>query len=137
VKNIFVYGSLIFDEVWAAIASRQYRTQYATLEGYARYRVKAETYPGLVRSPSGRVQGLVRMGVTVADVRKLDQFEGDEYRRRPMWVTTGHGTQIRVETYVIRLSAMHRLTRKHWDPEWFRDNGLENFLARYSGTVRV
>lgn len=61
----------------------------AVLHGYTRHRVKDADYPGIIPSSNtpgaeaeASVLGTLVTGLTDADIRLLDLFEGDEYEKR-------------------------------------------------------
>lgn len=65
----------------------------AVLHGYRRHRVRDADYPGIVPIPSPdcsktSVVGTLVSGLTDGDIYRLDQFEGDDYRRQKVQVHT-------------------------------------------------
>lgn len=130
--NFFAYGSLVFDEVIAAVTGARYAGSPAVLEGFARYLVKGATYPGLVPEPGSRVDGLVYHDVSTAAFDRLDRFEGEYYARRTVQVVADGGT-VAAETYVFREEWRHLLSSERWDAEHFRRHHLDRFLGGYRG----
>ena len=46
--NVFAYGSLMIPSVMHAVTGRWFTHTEAVLEGYARYGIDGESYPGIV-----------------------------------------------------------------------------------------
>jgi gamma-glutamylcyclotransferase (GGCT)/AIG2-like uncharacterized protein YtfP len=130
-KNVFVYGSLMFDDVWERVVKRHYEKQAAVLRGYRRLPVKGESYPGLVKSFSGYVQGLVYFDVTAQGIRRLDKFEGSYYRRRQVRVKTADGRVHNASVYVFNRRYRRLLGSTSWDPQHFEMLYLSRFIRKY------
>lgn len=131
--DMFVYGTLMFDPVWDVLISSRYRKVDATLEGYARLRVRGEVYPGLVACDGKCVCGILVRGVAYADVQLLDRFEGDDYSRKPVTVSCAGGQVRSAQAYVFRDERRFKLSQLEWRVEDFGRDGLEKFMAEYSG----
>lgn len=124
--HVFTYGSLMFAEVWQRVVRGQYASHAATLDGYRRFAVRDETYPGIVTRAGGSVAGLVYADIDAADLARLDAFEGELYRRIDAVVTGANGHTMQVQTYLFLQPA--GLTDQPWLPESF---ALQQFLATY------
>lgn len=129
-RNIFVYGSLMFDDVWHRLTANRYRKVDAELEGYIRLKVKGEDYPGIIPSADNRVSGEVIFNVSADDIKQLDVFEGEYYYRETVKVLSG-STAYQAETYVFRKKYQSLLSNEEWQIEGFRNSGLSSFLSRY------
>nr|CAB3468935.1 unnamed protein product [Digitaria exilis]CAB3471363.1 unnamed protein product [Digitaria exilis] len=79
--SVFVYGSLMADEVVRAILNRVPPAAPALLPNYHRFNVKGRVYPGILPVDSKKVAGMVLMGVTDEELQLLDAFEDVEYTR--------------------------------------------------------
>ena len=86
--NLFVYGTLMFPEVWRRVAGGEHRRQSATLRNYAAYRVRGEPYPVLAPAPGATVSGAIVYGVEDDVLTRLDAYEGDLYVRIDVEVAT-------------------------------------------------
>lgn len=133
-QNIFVYGTLMFDNVWERVVTRRYQKQAAILPGFKRLQVKGEKYPGLVRSFAGAVQGFIYFDVTARDVGLLDKFEGEYYCRRRLRVRTADGRVHTASAYVFGRRYRRLLGVSSWDPQRFQARYLSGFIKEYKGT---
>ena len=131
-KNIFVYGSLMYDEVWQRIVQGFHPKIKAEIVGYKRLKVKNAEYPGLVKA-EGIVQGLVWLNVSQSDIEKLDLFEGDFYKRVEGIATDINNNKIIVNFYLIQNSYLSILEDVEWNKEEWEQHGLEKFLKNYVG----
>lgn len=131
--NTFVYGSLMFDAVWDLLITNRYQKTAVRLEGHARVCVKGEVYPGLIKAEGRSVDGILVTGVCDADIRILDRFEGEHYRRVPVEVTGPQGESYQAETYLFSNEGRFLLSDSEWSVDDFRDRGMQVFLAEYRG----
>ena len=115
--NVFTYGSLMFPDIWQRVAGDGHRFEPAFLPGYARYEIRGVPYPGLVRQKEAAVSGMLYFNVDDVDLRKLDIFEGAEYRRETVTVSLSADYNVVAETYVFMVPE--RLTMRTWDPQTF------------------
>jgi hypothetical protein len=125
----------MFDPVWRTVTGRQDPSDPGRLNGYAIYRVRGETYPGIVPSDGSDalVNGCVYWDLDGPTVERLDRFEGEFYRRIPVSVDVMGGRPAACEAYVVRPSFTHILSRKPWSAQWFETHGLQAFLSSYKG----
>ena len=124
--NVFTYGSLMFAPVWSRVVAGAYRQVPARLDGFDRFAVVGELYPGAVPAAGGRLDGMLYLAVDDADVARLDDFEGAEYRRDSVTVVAADGSTHTAETYVYL--PVDRLAPAAWVPDAF---ALDRFLATY------
>ena len=127
--NIFVYGTLMFEDVWNRVVEGDYEKVDGTLHGYVRKAVKGEEYPAVIKGdPDSMVKGLICLGVDDHDLKLLDHFEGDDYVRVCEEVeTTGNGI-IKAEVYVLKRGCENILDDCDWDMESFADSGIQRFI---------
>lgn len=124
--HVFTYGSLMFAAVWQRVVRGQYASCAATLDGYRRFAVRDETYPGIVASKGSSVAGLMYADVDAADLICLDAFEGELYDRIDAVVTDANGHAMKVQTYLFLQPS--GLTDQPWLPQSF---ALQQFLSTY------
>ena len=124
--HVFTYGSLMFAEVWQRVVRGHYASYTAMLDGYRRFAVRDDTYPGIIASSGSTVEGLVYTDVDTADLARLDDFEGALYRRIDAEVTAADGHTLKAQTYLCLQPDC--LSDQPWVPESF---ALSRFLATY------
>jgi gamma-glutamylcyclotransferase (GGCT)/AIG2-like uncharacterized protein YtfP len=132
-QNLFVYGTLMFPAVMEAVTGRSFASEPAWLDGYARYRLRGATYPGIVPAVGARVVGVLHRGLDARSLAQLDRFEGEPYRRAPVRVSTAGGKSIGACAYVVRPGRAVRVSRRPWDPQQFQHRGLRQFRRSYAG----
>ena len=131
--NIFTYGSLMFSEVWNKVVQGNYYSSSATLQGYRRFCIKNQSYPGL-RQTGGqdKVSGIVYHDINNKDLKLLDAVEGGYYERVPVTVDL-ENSSIKSHVYLIRDQYLYLATEKQWDPEDFYKKSIGDFVATYTG----
>ena len=134
--SLFVYGSLIFPEVWEAVVdSSPVSSEPAQLSGFLAFRVIDETYPGLVAgSSSATTGGILIHGLTSGHWESLDSFEGEFYERVEVVVETlnsGMRKTHRAQTYLVCDGFQDHLSDELWDADKFAKTGLADFLDRF------
>lgn len=129
-RNIFVYGTLMFDVVWQQLSSGHYQKMDAELADFIRLKVRGEEYPGIIPSIANRVAGQLILNVTPDDIQQLDVFEGKYYKRELVKVTSAN-REYPAETYVFRKKYQSLLSMEEWDADIFKNHGLSSFLSRY------
>ncbi len=130
-NRLFCYGTLQVPEVIQAVTGRTYQGKAATLHGYAIYRVKNVEYPGIIRSADSEIEGIVYENVSENDLKVLDLFESDLYRRQLLGVVLPDGKTCKAWCYVIPDKNKNILTDDVWRLKDFLDDGLENFMKGY------
>jgi gamma-glutamylcyclotransferase (GGCT)/AIG2-like uncharacterized protein YtfP len=128
-RNIFTYGSLMFDPVWSRVVGSRYDRCEAILQGYDRKGVRGEVYPAII--PGGahsQVPGLVHLDVSTADMEKLDQFEGEYYFRKTVQVITLDMAILPAEIYVLKQEYYAIISNRDWDPVHFATTGIHYFM---------
>jgi gamma-glutamylcyclotransferase (GGCT)/AIG2-like uncharacterized protein YtfP len=131
--NIFAYGTLMIPSVMHAVTARHFRFQKAILRDYARFRVKGESYPGIIPVTDAITDGIIYFNVNEFSLDQLDTFEGDLYERTRVRVETEEKEMQNAEAYVIRSKYLGYLSLEAWDVKEFIKKDLEMFLMTYSG----
>lgn len=129
--TIFVYGTLQFPEIMAAVAGAHFTGTAATLDGYRRYAVADAPFPGIAPDPRGRVDGLVYAGLDGAALERVDDFEGEPYRRETVAVRAEDGRTVAADTYVIRPDWRSILLDRAWDAEAFARQWHDHYLRAF------
>lgn len=129
--HLFTYGTLQFPKVWQAVVGRAAASQQVTAKGYAIYRVKDRLYPGMISETDSQVRGRLYSEIDDNQLLTLDRFEGAEYYRTRITVTTESGTLL--ECFAYLASAETQLASDSWDRDYFvQSGGIEKFLTRTS-----
>ncbi|KAL9265430.1 AIG2-like protein [Drosera capensis] len=84
--NVFVYGSLLADEVVRVLLKRVPDSFPAVLPGYHRFSIKGRVYPAILPVENKQVVGKVLVGISTPELHILDVFEDVEYVRDPVEV---------------------------------------------------
>lgn len=130
-EALFAYGTLQFPDIMAAVTGRERTGKWAVLDGYARFGIRDEPFPGIVPSEPHRVEGVLYTGVTPAERRRVDIFEGDPYHRETVTVRLPEdGTWMEAITYVIRPRWRTVLSPSGWDPEEFARRWHDTYVER-------
>jgi gamma-glutamylcyclotransferase (GGCT)/AIG2-like uncharacterized protein YtfP len=132
-RNLFAYGTLMCEDILSSVAGCTPAFVAAVLKDHRRLKVRGEHYPGLVRYPGVRVDGVLYRALDTAAWTQLDRFEGAMYQRIPVTVECGDGTLANADTYLIRSESENRLEPVEWDFEVFLACGKEEFVSDYAG----
>jgi gamma-glutamylcyclotransferase (GGCT)/AIG2-like uncharacterized protein YtfP len=125
----FAYGTLQFPEVMRLVVGRTLPAEPAVLEGYGRYLVRGQTFPGLVAEAGSSTPGALYRDLDPDAVARLDRFEDDFYERRTVSVTTGAGARVSAFAYVVPEGRSEMLSREPWDEVRFARQHLVAFLS--------
>ncbi|XP_078175893.1 AIG2-like (avirulence induced gene) family protein isoform X2 [Carex rostrata] len=99
--NVFVYGSLLADEVVHVLLTRAPSSSPALLPNFHRFSVKGRVYPAILPVENKSVSGKVITGITDEELVILDNFEDVEYVRRSVEITLlDTSEKMLAETYV-------------------------------------
>jgi gamma-glutamylcyclotransferase (GGCT)/AIG2-like uncharacterized protein YtfP len=129
-NKIFAYGTLLVPSVMKVVTGQSFAFEHATLQGYARYKIKGHTFPGIIESTNQSVEGIVYNAIDEASLQRLDAFESDVYYRKKVMVTLGNHEQTLAYTYVIAPEHSNLLTDQDWDLEQFQQDHLPTYLKR-------
>ncbi|WP_326690496.1 MULTISPECIES: gamma-glutamylcyclotransferase family protein [unclassified Streptomyces] len=86
---LFVYGTLRFRRILAALLGRVPAAAPATVDGWRTAALRNRPYPGLVRAEGHTASGLLLSGLNAREWRVLDDFEDDEYELRRLPLAAG------------------------------------------------
>ncbi len=126
--NLFVYGSLIIPEVFAAVTGIHRQPKPSWIAGYARYCLVDRSYPGLVPEAGAKTHGAVYIDLGSEALNLLDRFEGSLYARTDVLSHSSDGQSYASSVYVIKDSSRHLIDHRDWDLDAFRTNHLSAFL---------
>ncbi|KAJ3696278.1 hypothetical protein LUZ60_001655 [Juncus effusus] len=85
--NVFVYGSLMADEVVSVLLARVPPSSHALLPNHHRFSIKGRVYPAILPVESKDVHGKVVRGITDAELEIIDNFEDVEYVRKTVQIS--------------------------------------------------
>ena len=132
--TIFVYGTLMADDVLRALIKRVPRGAPALLPGHTRYAARGRVYPGMVPNPApgASVRGRLLFELDEGEIRVFDAFEGDEYVKTK--VTALHlpsndatdGPTVQADAY-LWCAPRSELTEWRWDYEAWVAADLERY----------
>jgi gamma-glutamylcyclotransferase (GGCT)/AIG2-like uncharacterized protein YtfP len=96
--NLFVYGTLMDEELVYALTRRRFRRCDAELAGFERFAPPAG-YPYILPRAGARVRGAVLFGIDPVSLAALDRYEGTLYHRCHVQAMV-HGHYVPCDTYV-------------------------------------
>ncbi|CAO2817940.1 unnamed protein product [Amaranthus hypochondriacus] len=126
--NVFVYGSLLSDEVVHVLLNRVPVSSPAILPHFQRFSIKGRVYPAILPFENSKVLGRVLTGVTNLELDILDDFEDDEYVRDSVEVTlVDDSEKLQAYTYVWDKKDDPCLCGD-WDFEKWRAAHMNDFI---------
>ena len=132
--NVFTYGSLMFERVWARVVGGVYERFNVTMYGYLRRKLKERAYPALIPGTrSDSVDGVLYLNIHPSDLLRLDLFEGDYYRKEKAECRIPGGEVTSAWVYLLKDRYYDLLEDAPWDPAWFAETGIRSFLKKYEG----
>ncbi len=137
--NVFTYGTLMYPEIWQAVAGQQCASVRGAAAGYAVFRVDGAEFPGIsAANEKDSARGVVYLDVDQAAMARLDRFEDDFYERQSLWIICDDGQRRAAETYVVPASNRAVLTDERWNADDFVARGhLADFIQRFAGFARL
>lgn len=128
-KDIFVYGTLLNDEVLKILFGSTLTKYRARLPGYKRVKVRGEPYPAIRADGSSGVDGALITGLSSDDLIRLDQYEGRYYKRESVVVYINGNVPQHCQTYVFRPQYYEFLSSEAWCNKSFRKEHMQFFLS--------
>ncbi|KAI9807094.1 MAG: hypothetical protein M1825_005811 [Sarcosagium campestre] len=133
-RSAFFYGTLMSSQVLHRVCPSdslpqsqkpsRFETRVAILHHHCRRKVRYADYPAVTPSRDDSVRGTFVTGLTENDIRRLDVFEGSEYKRSKVRVRLVDASgeelpeEVDAETY-IWYSGVENLEDGEWDFEHF------------------
>ncbi|XP_065019307.1 AIG2-like protein D isoform X2 [Musa acuminata AAA Group] len=99
--SVFVYGTLLADEVVRVLLKRVPPSSPAILHNYHRFSIKGRVYPAILPIDCKNVAGEVLRGITDQELDVLDSFEDVEYERRAVEVSLVEWKRLHLEDYLV------------------------------------
>ncbi|XP_027073071.1 AIG2-like protein D [Coffea eugenioides] len=131
--NVFVYGSLLADDVARVLLNRVPASSPAILHDYHRFSIKGRVYPAILPIENKQVSGKVLSGITPFELHILDEFEDVEYERQTVDVYLMDSSEkLQVSTYVWSNKTDPKLYGE-WDFEEWKRLHKEEFIKMSLG----
>lgn len=127
-NDLFVYGTLMNDEVLTSLMRCTFPKTKAIISGYNRFMVSGENYPAIRPDKNSSVVGEVLMNVSAEQLYILDEYEGQSYERITVSVVTDDNAQRQCETYVYKPEYYKFLSDIDWCNEVFREEHMNSFI---------
>jgi gamma-glutamylcyclotransferase (GGCT)/AIG2-like uncharacterized protein YtfP len=97
------------------------------VEGWQRFVIPGEDYPGAILSAGSSMSAVLWEGVCVDDLVRLDEFEGDQYERVPVVVGPEESP-----AWIYAWRGQRPLDSALWDPDAFaQPEVMARFLAKH------
>ncbi|KAF7830162.1 AIG2-like protein D [Senna tora] len=130
--NVFVYGSLLADEVVQLLLKRLPSTVPATLPSQFvslhRFSIKGRVYPAILPVDNNKVTGRVLLGISDLELYILDEFEDIEYERSNVDVfLMDNSAKLQAYTYIWRNKSDPNLYGD-WDFEEWKQVYMKDFV---------
>lgn len=118
--NLFVYGTLINDEVVKAVTGKTFSKAPASLSGYFVAKLENLKCPGLVVKPNASANGYILKDVDEKSASLIDKWEDSRYSLGQ--VVTDDGTKC--DTYLWTKDFM----LEEWDNNQFRNLHMSGYI---------
>lgn len=133
ISNVFVYGSLLADDVVRALLGRLPPSSPALLPHHQRFSIKGRVYPAIIPVEDKKVAGKVLLGITPPELHILDEFEDVEYERATVDVIMKDGSE-KLEAYTyVWVNKTDPNLHGEWDFEEWKVLHMEDFLKMTKG----
>ena len=127
--SIFAYGTLQVPSVMQAVTGGHYDFAPAILSGYQRFKIRNQSFPGIIRQADASVDGVIYRHIDQQALHLLDQFEDVCYQRE--WVDVDvQGNIEQAFVYVVTDDYRKYLTDQAWSLEEFKRKYLKGYLSR-------
>ncbi len=119
--NLFVYGSLMNDEIVYALTSSTFKKTPAVLKGYFVAKLVNKATPGMVREKSSMAKGQILLNIDNEALRTICEWEGCSYKL--IDVTPGDFLQD-----CVSFLWLGDTLGEEWSNETFRQESLNWYL---------
>ncbi|KAI5354710.1 hypothetical protein L3X38_007605 [Prunus dulcis] len=133
--KVFVYGSLMADDVCRVLLNRVPQSSPAILNGYHRYSIKGRVYPAILPVENDKVTGKLLLGITDPELHILDEFEDVEYERSTVEVSSVDSSDnLLVQAYVWSNKSDPNLYGD-WNFEEWKQIHKKDFIKMTTGFI--
>ncbi|DBB07818.1 TPA: hypothetical protein ACH3X3_009227 [Trebouxia sp. C0006] len=132
--TVFVYGTLLSEEIVKILLNRNPESHPATVKGYSRYRIRGRVYPAILpTTPSDELTGMVLCGLSEREFEILDEYEDEDYfRTKVTALEQDTGKEVPADIYVWKDSLRSELYGT-WDYDEFRRLHLKEYMVMCEG----
>ncbi|XP_047338507.1 AIG2-like protein D [Impatiens glandulifera] len=131
--RVFVYGSLLADDVVRVLLHRIPHSSPAILNGYHRFSIKGRVYPAIIPVENKQVAGKVLLDLTNRELDILDAFEDFEYERHTVEVSLADKFE-KLQTYAyVWANREDPYLYGSWDFEEWTKVHKDDFMKMSSG----
>ena len=124
--HIFTYGSLMYPEIFEAVAGQSFDAKPATLLNWRRHQLQGETYPAATPCFGYQIEGVVWFNVSAQSLERLDTFETTSYAREQVQVGTPNGMMH--SAHIYRWLDLTRLLDEDWSTHTFETQHMKQFV---------
>ena len=114
-NNVFTYGSLMYPQIFEAVAGQAFEHTCATLLNWRRYQLQGETYPAATPYRGAQLEGVVWFNVSEDSLKRLDIFETASYAREQVEIQTQDQTLH--TAYIYRWLDLTHLRDEDWSTQ--------------------
>ncbi|XP_011625768.2 AIG2-like protein D isoform X2 [Amborella trichopoda] len=133
-SNVFVYGSLLAEEVVQVLLKRVPPSSPALLNDFQRFSIKGRVYPAILPVDKKQVTGKVLLGISDYELYVLDTFEDVEYERKLVEISRMDTSEkLPAHTYVWGKKDDLNLCGD-WDFDW-KEKYLNDFVEMAKGFI--
>lgn len=135
----FFFGTLMDVELLARVAGEpvaEHQIVPAEIAGFRRTGVVGRSYPILVERPGGRVAGILVFGLSRRARKRLDIYEGKNYRLTPVNVTAGRWSVAAQYYAFVGAQSGLRSDRLDWRLDRWRRRWKRRAMRR-AGRLKV
>lgn len=125
---LFVYGTLQHGPLLERLLGREPDGVPAGLAGHRAAPLTGRAYPGLLVDADATAPGRL-IEVTEDEAAVLDQFEGPEYERTTVTVTTDDGAEVSCGVWLLTGASRRLAGPGAWSFERFLDHDVDPFLG--------
>ncbi|KAK9052760.1 hypothetical protein SSX86_029390 [Deinandra increscens subsp. villosa] len=134
--TVFVYGSLLANDVVQVLLNRLPQTSTAILNGYHRFSIKGRDYPAILPVENKKVTGRVLIGLSATELDILDMYEDDEYDKRIVDVSLLDASEVLQAYAYVWANSTDPDLYGEWDFEEFKESKLKDYLEMTKNYVQ-
>ncbi|MDH3335338.1 MAG: gamma-glutamylcyclotransferase [Rhodospirillaceae bacterium] len=126
--TLFIYGTLLDEDVSSRVIMETFRIIPATLDGYLAVYVSGQSYPGITRNHTATTSGGVIKNLSEKALSRLEFFEGSEYSLINVDVRVGPRVE---QAFVFAPGADVSLSETPWDLAIWRRKHKPMFMKKF------